>query len=65
MTAAAFSPYLRSGMAIVRLYRAMVLDTDGLAVETRTGGPRPARLTTLPLYDAEHRIVRGLDREIP
>jgi hypothetical protein len=34
-------------------------------VETRRGGPMSARLATLPLYDDEHRIVRGLDNKTP
>jgi aminomethyltransferase len=65
VTAAAFSPYLQSGTAIVRLRRAVDLDAPSLIVETRRRGRAPARLAALPLYDVEHRIVRGLDREIP
>jgi glycine cleavage system aminomethyltransferase T len=65
VTAAAFSPYLQSGTAIVRLHRDVAVETDGLAVETRKRGRASARLATLPLYDSEHRIVRGLDTEIP
>ncbi len=65
ITAAAYSPYLKSGTAIVRLRRAVAIDADRLTVETRKAGQAPARLATLPLYDAEHRIVRGLDTEIP
>jgi glycine cleavage system aminomethyltransferase T len=65
VTAAAYSPYLQSGTAIVRLQRDVALDSKGLVVETRKGGLTPARLATLPLYDAEHRIVRGLDPGVP
>lgn len=65
VTAAAFSPYLKSGTAIVRLRRDLTLESDGLAVETRERDRASARLSALPLYDPEHRIVRGLDTEIP
>ena len=65
VTAAAYSPYLQSGTAIVRLRRAVAIGSNSLTVETRKAGHAPSRLATLPLYDAEHRIVRGLDTAVP
>jgi len=65
VTAAAYSPYLECGTAIVRLRQALSLESDAITVEARNSSRVGAQLATLPLYDAEHRIVRGLDTEFP
>ena len=65
VTAAAFSPYLESGIAIVRLHQGCNDNLVELEIETRRDSRAPANLVRLPMYDEEHRIVRGLDTSIP
>jgi len=36
-----------------------------LEIETRRDSRAPANLVRLPMYDEEHRIVRGLDTSTP
>jgi len=65
VTAAAFSPYLESGIAIVRLHQGCNDNLVELEIETRRDSRAPANLVRLPMYDEEHRIVRGLDTSTP
>ncbi len=68
VTAAAWSPFLGHGTAIVRLDGAALADaplTGELTVEGRDGAAHPASLVELPFYDGDKRIPRGLDTAIP
>jgi len=65
VTAAAWSPFLACGTAIVRLQRAADRDGAGVEVRTRDGLLARATLADLPLYDRDKAIPRGLDRAIP
>lgn len=64
VTAAAFSPFLKAGVAIVRLDRSFDEGT-GVTVRGRDGRLHPARLSNLPLYDKERAIPRGKAVDIP
>lgn len=64
ITAAAYSPYLDSGVALVRLDTHLDAVDRDVMVDTREGDERAARLTPLPFYDPQARIPRGLDTEI-
>lgn len=65
VTAAAWSPFLGCGTAIVRLAEAGLANSRDVAVRTRDGTLQPAALAELPLYDKDKRIPRGLDRTLP
>lgn len=65
VTAAAWSPYLNCGTAIVRLLDAAKRTATEVTVEMRSRGAQPAQLADLPLYDAEKAIPRGLSGGIP
>ena len=65
VTAAAWSPHLACGIAIVRLRDADDRSAAGVTVAARGKGEQSASLTDLPLYDREKAIPRGLDRSIP
>ena len=65
VTAAAYSPYLESGTALVRLRPEHSRNSNELLVDSRAGGPITATFTPLPMYDHARRIVRGLDAPIP
>lgn len=64
VTAAAFSPFLNAGIAIVRLDQPLA---DGTKVEvlSRDDKTHSAVLAQLPLYDKEKKIPRGLVVDIP
>jgi glycine cleavage system aminomethyltransferase T len=64
VTAGAWSPYLLSGIAIVRLASAFAAGTEA-QVLCRDGRMHAAVFDTLPLYDKDKRIARGLDTTIP
>lgn len=64
-TAAAWSPFLGCGTAIVRLHHAGERGAAGVQVRTRDGSLQPAALVDLPLYDRDKAIPRGLDRSLP
>ena len=65
VTAGAQSPYLECGIGYVRF------DTPGdwagktLSLRTDGGESHPCEIVDLPFYDAEKRIPRGLETEIP
>ncbi len=65
VTAAAWSPTLDTGIGYVRF------DAPGdwvgrtLSVETGKGLMEPCEITSLPFYDKEKKIPRGLDKTIP
>jgi aminomethyltransferase len=64
VTAGAWSPYLGSGTAIVRLAGAMA---PGSRVEVlcRDGKMHAAEIAAFPFYDKEGKIQRGLESSIP
>ncbi|HSI72250.1 MAG TPA: aminomethyltransferase family protein [Fimbriimonas sp.] len=64
VTAAAFSPFLNAGTAIVRLDRPLAEGTK-VQVLGRDGAFHDATLSNLPLYDKERAIPRGLSADIP
>lgn len=64
VTAGAWSPYLKAGIAIVRLDDAAPAGT-AVEVACRDGKSHPAVLDDLPLYDKEKKIPRGLESSIP
>ena len=64
-TAAAWSPYLDCGTAIVRLTRAEDGTASGVTMQVRDGSQQPAELVELPMYDKDKLIPRGLDKTIP
>lgn len=65
VTAAAWSPYLKCGTAIVRLDRASEAAPAEVSVRLRDDSLAAAQLVSLPLYDAEKAIPRGIDKSIP
>jgi glycine cleavage system aminomethyltransferase T len=65
VTAAAWSPFLGCGTAIVRLSQAALRDSREVRVRGRDGALHPADLAELPLYDKDKRIPRGLERALP
>ncbi|MEZ5926323.1 MAG: aminomethyltransferase family protein [Hyphomicrobiaceae bacterium] len=65
VTAAAWSPYLECGTAIVRLDKAADAEPQAVEVRLRDGTLSAARLVSLPMYDAEKAIPRGIDTAIP
>ncbi|MFT3731802.1 MAG: aminomethyltransferase family protein [Hyphomicrobium sp.] len=64
VTAAAYSPYLDAGIAIVRLNEPIDEDRR-VTVTGRDLKPHAAVLSNLPLYDKEKKIPRGLAVDIP
>jgi aminomethyltransferase len=65
VTAAAWSPFLKCGTAIVRLEEAQMAKASEVKVRLRSGPLAIARLVELPMYDTEKAIPRGADRTIP
>ncbi len=65
ITAAARSPYLKSGIGYVRFHEAGAWVGKRLSVSAAGGGTVPCDIVELPFYDPEKRIPRGLDKEIP
>jgi len=65
VTAAAWSPFLKCGTAIVRLRDAAARTAAEVSVAVRGKDEQPAQLADLPLYDTAKAIPRGLDRSIP
>lgn len=65
VTAAAWSPLLKCGTAIVRLHRASDAAPAEVEVRLRTGDMAAASLVGLPMYDPDKAIPRGLDRTVP
>jgi len=65
VTAAAWSPYLKCGTAIVRLNKASNRSLGAITVRLRNGAMMPASLVNLPMYDINKAIPRGLDKTIP
>ena len=65
VTAAAWSPFLKCGTAIIRLNDAKSVSAPSVTVRTRDGKMSAARIVELPMYDKDKAIPRGLDKTIP
>ena len=65
VTAAAWSPFLKCGTAIVRLRHARHASAPDVTVRTRDGEVNAARIVELPMYDKDKAIPRGIDKTIP
>jgi aminomethyltransferase len=65
VTAAAWSPYLNCGTAIVRLGQAGDRGLANISVRLRDGSMQVAELVDLPMYDVDKAIPRGIDKAIP
>lgn len=65
VTAASWSPFLKEGVAIVRLNDGAHASLAGMQVRCRDGALHPARLASMPMYDEEKKIPRGLETAIP
>jgi aminomethyltransferase len=65
VTAGAWSPLYEEGVALVRLDRAEDVAAAEVSVQCRDLSFQQARIVALPMYDAEKRIPRGQDTEIP
>jgi aminomethyltransferase len=65
MTAGAWSPFLDSGVGYVRFERPGNWLGRQMTLVARDGTDHRCEIVALPFYDAEKRIPRGLDRELP
>ncbi len=65
VTAAAWSPYLRSGIGYARFDAADDWAGRNLTTYSADGAPLSCEIVDLPFYDADKRIPRGFDRDIP
>ena len=65
MTSGAWSPFLDGGIGYVRFREPGDWIGRQLTLETREGNKVPCHIVPLPFYDAEKRIPRGQDRQIP
>jgi len=57
------SPYLKCGAGYVLFDRPEMMDQSGFSVLDRSGAEQSILLHSLPFYDAEKRIPRGLENE--
>jgi aminomethyltransferase len=60
VTASAWSPYLESGIGYVRFNKAGDWVGKSLAMKTKQGELAGCEIVTLPFYDADKRIPRGM-----
>ena len=65
MTSGAWSPCLDLGVGYVRFDGPGDWLARTLSLKARDGSEQPCEVVSLPFYDPEKRIPRGLDREIP
>lgn len=65
VTAGSWSPYLKEGVAIVRLTDSSCAGKTDVQVRARDGSLHESRLVSLPMYDSEKKIPRALDVRIP
>ena len=63
ITAAAWSPYLSSGIGYIRLNESgYKLNEKEIEVEGIDGTTHPAKIVDLPFYDRDKKIPRGLTK---
>jgi glycine cleavage system aminomethyltransferase T len=65
VTAAGWSPLYNAGVAIIRLDRASLVSAPNVTVQGRDRDHHPAEIVSLPMYDTDKKIPRGLDTAIP
>lgn len=65
MTASTWSPTLDCGVAYVRFDEPSDWIGKTLTVVTEDGTTADCEVVTLPFYDKEKKIPRGLDKTIP
>lgn len=65
VTAASWSPFLGDGVAIIRLTEGSHAARNDIRVCCRDGEVHPARLVSLPMYDEEKKIPRGIEAAVP
>ncbi|MCH9852382.1 MAG: aminomethyltransferase family protein [Alphaproteobacteria bacterium] len=65
VTAGSWSPFLQTGVAIVRLQDALHANESNISVRCYDGTMQAAKLVSLPMYDTAKNIPRGLDSDIP
>ena len=65
ITAGAWTPYLECGIGYVRLFEPRDRVGERHLVEVREGVTGECEIVTLPFYDPEKRIARGLDVTVP
>ena len=65
ITAGTRSPYLNAGIGYVRFHEAGDWAGKSLRMQSAEGDVVACEIVTLPFYDAEKRIPRGLDKAIP
>ena len=65
VTAASWSPFLKEGVAIIRLRDGTHATADNIQVRCRDGALHPARLVSMPMYDEEKKIPRALEVSVP
>ncbi len=65
VTAGAWSPYLQTGIGYVRFNKPDDWVGKRLTLRKESGDELACEIVELPFYDAEKRIPRGLDKELP
>ncbi|MGY8997756.1 MAG: glycine cleavage T C-terminal barrel domain-containing protein, partial [Alphaproteobacteria bacterium] len=65
ISAGAWSPHQKCGIGYVRFEKPGDWEGHTLSLATSDGQTSECRVVTLPFYDAEKRIPRGLDKTIP
>ena len=65
ITASAWSPYLGHGTGYVRFYEPSEWSGTMVSVSDENGQMHDAEVVSLPFYDPEKKISRGLDTSIP
>ena len=65
VTAGAISPFLKTGIGYVRFDTPGDWDGQKLLLQSSEGATYDCKITSLPFYDKEKKIARGLDTLIP
>ncbi|MGI9318677.1 MAG: aminomethyltransferase family protein [bacterium] len=65
VTAGAISPYLETGIGYVRFSMPGEWEGQKLVLQSSEGKIHNCDIVSLPFYDAEKKIARGLDKTIP
>jgi aminomethyltransferase len=65
ITAGAWSPYLGTGIGYVRFNEPGDWVGRSLSLRSAQGAAHSCAIVTLPFYDKEKRIPRGLEKSIP
>ena len=65
MTSGAWSPYLECGVGFVRFFKSGPRPGAQIEVDCLDGASHPGLVCSLPMYDEQRRIPRGLAVDIP